>query len=84
MVWDKAATIHYKRPAREKMSAIFEFTVEEIDNIKSRVAEENEIDIIKKIDITNKNGKVFSTVEKTIYIATKTFYKKKLSSRGRK
>ena len=84
VVWDKSATIHYKRPAREKMSANFEFTKVEINEIKTRIDVENEIDIIKKVDIKNKNGKVFSSVEKTIYIASKAYYKKKLSARRRK
>lgn len=84
VVWDKAATINYLRPAKENIQAIFEFTDEEIVSIKNSVSEENEINIIKRLELTNATGTIFVRLEKTIYIASKDFYKKKLKARGRK
>lgn len=84
VVWDKAATIRYKRPAKEKIQAIFEFSEEEIHNIRTKVAVEREIDIIKKLQLTNSKGDVFARLEKTVYIASKAFYKEKLKARKRK
>lgn len=78
VVWDKAATIKFKRPARETCFVDFIFTLDEIEQIKKVVAEKKEIDFVKNIVITNKDTTVvFAEVSKTIYIADKTYYKEK-------
>lgn len=78
VVWDKSATIKFKRPAKEPLYGEFKFTHEEIREIKSKVKAENEIEIVKSTSLTNKEGtKEFCVVEKTLYIADKAFYKRK-------
>ena len=78
VVWDKSAEIYFKRPARENLFADFEFSLQEIEHIKNRVAEEKEITIVKVTKLTDKSReKVFCEVHKTIYIADKIFYAEK-------
>lgn len=78
VVWDKATCIRFKRPARETAYVNFDFTPQEIEQIKQDVAQQNAIDIVKYLKITNKNGSVvFAEVKKTIYIADKSYYKHK-------
>ena len=78
VVWDKKAEIQFKRPANETLFAEFIFSEEELNHIKSRIRAENEIEIIKPTILTNRDGtKEFCVVDKTLYIADKTFYKKK-------
>ncbi len=78
IVWDKTAKIKYKRPARQSVFATFRFSQEEIDQIKRDVKENGEIDLIKNLTITDKTGsQVFCELEKTIYVADKTYYKNK-------
>lgn len=78
VVWDKAATIKFKRPAKETCYVDFVFTDDEIEIIKKDVAENKEIDLIKNIKLTNKeNSIVFAEVLKTIYVADKEYYKEK-------
>lgn len=78
VVWDKAASIKFKRPARETCYADFIFTNEEIEKIKTDVSEHHEIDLEKHIQLTNKDSSiVFAVVSKTIYIADKKYYKEK-------
>lgn len=84
VVWDKAACIKYKAPAKEKVYASFTFTEEEIKNIKNSVSLENEINLQKKLNITTKKGVVIAELDKTIYIASKEFYRKKLAVRNNK
>lgn len=82
VVWDKAATIKFKRPARETCFVDFVFTLDEIEQIKKEVAEKKEIDFVKNIAITNKDTTVvFAQVSKTIYIADKTYYKEKRNAK---
>ncbi len=78
VVWDKSATIKFKRPAKETLYGEFLFSDEELNSIKSRVATENEIEIVKSTILMNKDRtKEFCVVDKTLYIADKAFYKKK-------
>ncbi|MGB1269026.1 MAG: DUF4442 domain-containing protein [Flavobacteriaceae bacterium] len=84
VVWDKAADIKYKRPARETAHAYFQFSEDEIKNIKESVAAEKEIDFEKSLTITSKNNVVFAELSKTIYIAQKDYYKEKIKSRTHK
>jgi len=78
VVWDKSAEIFFKRPARETLVAEFKYTMSEIADIKRSVASENEIDIVKKTVLTDKNKTTtFCEVQKTIYVADKAFYKEK-------
>lgn len=82
VVWDKESTIKFKRPAKETVFASFTFSLEEIEQIKQEVAEKREIDCIKKVNITNKDGSVvIAEVSKTIYIADKTYFKEKRARR---
>lgn len=77
IVWDKDASIKYKRPAKENVYAEFVFTHEEIEKIKNQVSENGEFNLVKKLLIVNNENVVFAEVSKTIYIANKSFYKEK-------
>jgi len=78
VVWDKSATIKFKRPAKETLYAEFVFDKEELEIIKKRVETENEIEITKETVLTNKDRTTeFCIVQKTIYVADKDFYKQK-------
>lgn len=78
VVWDKAATIKFKRPAKETCYVDFIFTDEEIQQLKQDVATKKQVDLVKEIQLTNKDKSVvFAEVSKTIYVADKAFYKAK-------
>jgi len=78
VVWDKSATIRFKRPAKETLYGEFYFSEEELNTIKTRVNVENEIEIVKSTVLTSKDRtKEFCVIDKTLYIANKSFYKKK-------
>lgn len=84
IVWDKAASINYKRPAKENLYGEFVFTAEEIEGIKKDVLDKKEINLIKELNLVNTKGEVFSEISKTIYISEKSFYKEKLKRRKAK
>lgn len=82
VVWDKAATIKYRRPASSDAYVDFIFSQQEIEQIKQDVAQNGEIDLIKELTITNKDKSVvFCELSKTVYIADKQFYKDKRKKR---
>ena len=82
VVWDKEATIKFKRPASETAYADFNFTEEEISQIKNDIAQNKELSLIKELSITNKDKSVvFAELIKTIYVANKAYYKEKRRER---
>ncbi len=84
VVWDKAASIKYKRPGKETVFCEFIFTSEEILNIKNDVKRKGEIDIVKTPNIVTKDGVVIAKLNKTIYVASKAFYKVKRKQKAAK
>ncbi|MFT3980568.1 MAG: DUF4442 domain-containing protein [Ferruginibacter sp.] len=84
VVWDKSAEIFFRRPAKEDLYASFDCTPEEIAGIKDRIEKEQSIDIVKKTQLTGKDGSViFCEVNKTIYIADKTYYKNRRTEKNK-
>lgn len=78
VVWDKSAEVFFKRPAKENLYANFTYTLEELDEIRNHVANNNEMEILKTTSLTNQDQNiVYCRVEKTIYIADKNYFKKK-------
>ncbi len=72
VVWDKAASIRFKRPGKETLRAIFLITDDEIETIKNELNDKKSIDRVYNIELKNDEGKVHAVIEKTIYIARKT------------
>lgn len=82
VVWDKSAEIYFKRPAKEDLYAEFTYSIDELETIKTKIKNENEIEIIKNTSLTNKSGTViYCEVKKTIYVADKSFFKQKRAKR---
>ena len=71
IVWDKAATIRFRKPGRSTLFARFVVTDEEIATVQRLAAESPSIDRRYTIDLADAQGTVHATVEKTIYIRKK-------------
>lgn len=85
VVWDKSAEILFKRPAKEHLYASFTYTLDEIDNLKKRITEENEVNIVKSTYLTSKDKTtVYCEVRKTLYVADKSHYKRKRALKHKK
>jgi acyl-coenzyme A thioesterase PaaI-like protein len=68
VVWDKSASIRFRRPGRSMLFAHFRIEEEEIATIR-RLAEENpSIDRVYTVDLADSDGVVHANVEKTVYI----------------
>lgn len=81
IVWDKAVDAKYKKPGKGTIYGEFIFTKEEIDSIKKTVHEKNQMDLTKTMSLVDAEKNIIATFNKTLYIADKDFYKKKLKSR---
>jgi len=72
VVWDKAATIRFKKPGRGTLFARFVIGEEEIARIRRLLETENSIDRVYNVDLTDSAGIVHASVEKTVYIRRNT------------
>jgi acyl-coenzyme A thioesterase PaaI-like protein len=77
IVWDKAASIQYKRPGRSTLYAEFIISPEEIAEVRDILSRQPEVDRVYRIELKDSNGIVHSVVERTVYIANKDHYKQK-------
>ena len=71
IVWDKAATIRFKRPGKDTLFANFLLTGEELDEIRESLKTKKSVDRIYNVELKDKNGKTHCIIEKTLYIANK-------------
>jgi hypothetical protein len=72
IVWDKAATINFRKPGKGKVSAEFVLTQEKIDEIKKLVDENVKTDAKFIVEIKDESGKLIADVEKVVYVRKKT------------
>ena len=81
VVLDKAASIRYRKPAYEDLTVQFHFSPEEILEIEHRLQRENEFEYQVSMDLTGKDGSVFATVDRTLYVTTRRFMAEKRKAR---
>ena len=71
VVWDKAATIRFKKPGSGVLEAKFLVTEEEIAAIRELSSQAKSIDRVYPVEFTDRDGQAIASIEKTIYIRRK-------------
>lgn len=71
VVWDKAATIRFRRPGQTTLRARFRVGPEEVAEIKAELAGRKSLDRVYRVELVDDDGRVHAEVEKTLYIAKK-------------
>lgn len=71
VVWDKAASIQFKRPGRSTLHARFVLEEEEIQGILSSLENSPSLDRVYTVELRDSEGTVCAVVEKTVYIRKK-------------
>ncbi len=79
VVWDKSATIKFKKPARSALYAKYLITDTDLKEIKEAVADKGETTRTFTVQWKDKNEVVHAEIERLCYIADKSYYKKKKS-----
>jgi acyl-coenzyme A thioesterase PaaI-like protein len=68
VVWDKAATILFKKPGRETLHARFLVTDEELAAIRTALESNRSVDRTYLVELVGDSGTLCATIEKVIYI----------------
>jgi hypothetical protein len=68
VVWDKVATIRFRKPGRTTLYATFLLDEAEIDAIRAATADGQSVDRTYHVDLVDEAGVVHVAVEKVIYV----------------
>ena len=79
VVWDKAASIRYRRPGRTAVTAEFTLTEERLAEIRATAATRDKFDALFTVVIKDKKGDTIAEVEKTLSIQKKARTAKRAS-----
>lgn len=71
IVWDKAATIRFRKPGKSTLYARFVLTDEELQTIRTLANQNPSIDRVYPVELVDKHGVVHASFEKTLYIRRK-------------
>ena len=71
LVWDKAATIRFKKPGRGKVRAEFRLSDEQLDGIRRAVAANGKTEPTFVVQVKDESGEVVAEVEKVLWVKRK-------------
>jgi hypothetical protein len=71
IVWDKAASIRYRKPGRSTVRAEFRLTDAQLDDIREKLKTLPKYEPTFTVDIKDEQGTVIAEVEKLLYVKRK-------------
>lgn len=81
VVWDKSASIRFRKPGRQTLYARYELTDEQLDSIRQDVTANGQTEQTFMLQWVDKEGVVHAEVERLCYVADKQFYEQKKGDR---
>lgn len=71
IVWDKSATICFRRPGKGTVRASFRLSEEQIEEVREALKREPKIERTFGVEVTDESGAVVAEVEKLLHIRRK-------------
>jgi acyl-coenzyme A thioesterase PaaI-like protein len=71
VVWDKAATIRFRRPGRGTVAATFHIPQERVDEIRAAADAGSKVEPVFHVNVIDERGEVVAEVEKLLYVRRK-------------
>lgn len=72
VVWDKSASIRFRRPGRDTLHATFLLEDTELEAIRSALETDESVERAYTVELVDGEGTVHAVVEKVIYIRRRT------------
>jgi acyl-coenzyme A thioesterase PaaI-like protein len=82
VVWDKAASIRYRKPGKGRVRAEFRLSEERLAEIRAVLAAEGRYDARFVVEVKDHEGGVVAEVERVIYCATKKAHEERIKLRS--
>ncbi len=67
-VWDKAATIRFRKPGRGRVRAAFEISEEEVEEIRRQADQQEKLEPVFTAQIIDQEGDVVAEIVKTLHV----------------
>jgi hypothetical protein len=71
IVWDKAASIRYRKPARGTVRAEFRLSEEQIDEVRRAADTLAKVEPVFAVQIKDRDGEVVAEAERTLHVRKK-------------
>jgi hypothetical protein len=71
VVWDKAASIRYRKPGRGTVRVEFRLTDAQLDDIREKLKTLSKYEPVFRVDVKDEAGVVVAEVEKLLYVRKK-------------
>jgi hypothetical protein len=71
IIWDKSASIRFKKPGKGTVKAVFKLTPDQIESYKNELLDKDKIEPKLLVTIVDDNNDVVAVVEKLLYIKKK-------------
>ena len=71
IVWDKAATIRYKKPGKGRVRAEFRLAASQIDDIREKLRTLPKYEPLFTVEVKSEDGMVIAAVEKVLHVKRK-------------
>lgn len=71
IVWDKAASIRFRRPGRGRVRAVFELTEEQIEAVRREADTQSKTEPTFHVLVTDTSGETVAEIDKVVYVRRK-------------
>ena len=71
IVWDKAASIRFRKPGKGTVRAEFRLTQEQIDSLRAQADSQGKIEPTFNVQVLDESGEVVAEVEKLLHVRRK-------------
>ncbi len=68
IVWDKAASIRFRRPGRGTVRASFRLSSEQIDSLRQALTSEEKVETTFVVEVKDESGAVVAEVQKILHV----------------
>jgi len=76
IVWDKSASIRFRKPATGTVTASFRLTDQQVEEIRQKLETEDKVEPSFAVEIKNQEGVVVAEVQKLLHVRKKSVYQK--------
>jgi acyl-coenzyme A thioesterase PaaI-like protein len=77
VVWDKAGAIQFKKPGRGRIVCDVRYEIDEVEKIRAEASANGKYEFVKSAEWIDEKGDVVALVQKTVYVATKEYYRER-------
>jgi acyl-coenzyme A thioesterase PaaI-like protein len=72
VVWDKSATVEFRKPGKSTLTAEFAVTNEDVETIRTALATAPKFEWLYRIELKDEEGELCAVVDQTLHFALKT------------